>query len=62
MPIIVSIPLPKLHDHEVSEGIYLIGEPIPRPDLGDNRMACLANVCGVLALIELIVKPVEAHS
>ena len=48
--------IPKTDGVEISPGIFLIGEPMPRPDLGENKMACLANVNGTFCVIELSVK------
>jgi hypothetical protein len=48
-----NINLPKMDGIEISPGVYLIGEPIPRPDLGKTAMACLANVQGMLAVVQL---------
>ena len=48
--------LDNLDDYEVSPGVFLIGNPTPRPDLGDNKMACLANVNGALCVVELSIK------
>lgn len=45
--------LPETHDIEIAPGIFLIGEPVPRPDLGPMAMACLANVHGCLAVVQL---------
>lgn len=46
--------LPKLDGYEVRPGIVLIGEPSPCP--GSNKLRCLANVCGTLAVVELSIK------
>ena len=51
--IVGELLLPSLHGREVAPGVLLIGEPSPRPDLGPNKMACLANVRGELWLVEL---------
>lgn len=48
-----------LHDMdgmEITPGVFLIGNPTPRPDLGSNRMACLANVNGMLCTVELSIR------
>jgi hypothetical protein len=39
---------------EVRPGIRLIGEPTPIP--GTDKMRCLANVSGMLAVVELSIK------
>jgi len=51
-----SIVLPKLDGFEIIQGIYLIGEPTPRPDLGKTALACLANINGMLGVVELSIK------
>ena len=48
--------LPKTDGVEIYPGIFLIGSPTPRPDLGDNKMACLANFFGRLVVVELSIK------
>lgn len=45
--------LPPVNGREIAPGIVLIGEPSPRPDLGPNRLACLADVDGTLCVVEL---------
>lgn len=45
------INIPKFHGMEVSPGVVLIGEPTPLA--GTNKLKCLANVGGCLALVEL---------
>jgi hypothetical protein len=49
-----SILLESLDGREVSPGIYLVGEPSPVP--GSNKLRCLANVGGSLALVELALR------
>jgi len=51
-----TLTLPKCDGKEIKPGIILIGEPTPRPDLGPNALACLANVLGTLCLVQLSVK------
>ena len=51
-----KVELPKCDGKEICPGVRLIGEPTPRPDLGPNKMACLANVGGKLCLVELSLK------
>ncbi len=51
-----ELTLPKMNGVEISPGIWLIGEPTPRPDLGKVSMSCLANISGILAVIELTLK------
>lgn len=46
-----ALTLPKLDGREVSPGVWLIGEP--SPVAGTDKMRCLANVGGALALVEL---------
>jgi hypothetical protein len=43
--------IPKLDGREVRPGIVLMGEPSPVE--GTNKMRCLANVFGALAVVEL---------
>jgi hypothetical protein len=50
------ITLPKMNGTEISPGIWLIGEPTPRPDLGKTALVCLANVFGTLGLVQLSIK------
>ena len=51
--IVGELLLPSLDGREVAPDVFLLGEPSPRPDLGPNKMACLANVRGELWLVEL---------
>lgn len=46
--------LPKMANLEIRPGITLIGEPTPMP--GSNKLRCLANVLGCLAVVELSIK------
>jgi hypothetical protein len=46
--------LSKMDGAEVSPRIWLVGEPTPIP--GTNKLRCLANVDGALALVELSIK------
>ena len=48
--------LPKLDGVEITPGVFLIGEPTPRPDLGKTSLACLADVEGMLYTVELTIK------
>lgn len=54
--------LPKMDGREVKPGVYLIGEPLARPDLGDNSLVCLANVLGNLCLVELKIRLTLSNS
>jgi hypothetical protein len=45
------INLPNLDGVEIQPGITLIGEPYPI--VGTNKLRCLANVMGTLAVVEL---------
>lgn len=54
MIVIGDITLPKMSGAEVSPGIWLIGEPTPVP--GSNKLRCLADVNGTLAVVELTLK------
>ncbi len=45
---------------EVKPGVFLIGDPTPRPDLGSDRFACLANYNGMLCVVELSIKVIRA--
>lgn len=49
-----SMVLPKMDGTEIRPGIVLIGEPTPQP--GTNKLRCLANVMGMLAVVELSIK------
>jgi hypothetical protein len=56
--------LPDMDGWEVSPGIFIIGQPSPAPERGRDKMVALANVEGMLALIEIRIKPkqeVDAH-
>ena len=46
--------MPKFDGHEVRPGVYLIGEP--QAVAGTNKLRCLANVGGALAVVELTLK------
>lgn len=46
--------LPHLDGYEIRPGIILIGEPTPIEQT--NRLRCLANVDGTLAVVELSMK------
>ena len=48
-----QLTIPKTDGVEVAPGIVLIGKPSPRPDLGDNVLVCLANIKGMLGLVQL---------
>jgi hypothetical protein len=48
-----TVELPKTDGCEIRPGVFLIGEPTQRPDLGPNKMACLADVGGALCVVEL---------
>jgi hypothetical protein len=48
--------LSKMDGVEITPGIFLIGEPTPRSDLGDMSFACLANINGMLVVVELVAK------
>jgi len=43
--------LPKMNGKEISPGIWIIGEPTPV--IGTDKLRCLADVYGMLALVEL---------
>lgn len=43
-----------LNGKNIAPGITLIGEPAPVP--GTDKLRCLANVCGCLAIVELRLK------
>ena len=53
MPTEGELILPKMDGVEITPGIFLIGEPVPRPDLGKTALVCLAEVRGMLALVQL---------
>jgi hypothetical protein len=46
--------LPKMDGYEIRPDITLIGEPTPIP--GTDKLRCLANVLGCLAVVELSIK------
>jgi hypothetical protein len=46
-----TLDLPKMDGAEIRPGIVLIGEPAPMP--GTGKLRCLANVTGMLCLVEL---------
>ena len=47
------VTMPNLDGMEIKPGVFLIGNGTPRPDLGPNKLACLANVDGMLCTVEL---------
>lgn len=49
--------LPVMDGMEIQPGITLIGEPTPME--GTDKLRCLANVLGCLAVIELRIKFVK---
>jgi len=49
-----ELTLPKMDGMEVKPGIWLVGEPTPIE--GTDKLRCLANVFGALAVVELSVK------
>jgi hypothetical protein len=59
-----NLNLPKTDGIEIYPGIYLIGSPTARPDLGDNKMTCLANFFGNFVVVELSIRflPKELNS
>lgn len=52
--ILGEMALSKMDGLEVKPGITLIGEPYPIP--GTSKLQCLANVFGMLAIVELSIK------
>lgn len=46
-----TMTLPSLKGMEVRPGVFLLGEPFPIP--GTDKLQALANVGGVLCLIQL---------
>lgn len=52
--VIGNVTLPTMDGAEISPGIWLVGEPAPVS--GSNKLRCLADVNGALAVVELIVK------
>jgi hypothetical protein len=50
----MTMTMPKMDGHEVSPGIYVIGEPTPIP--GTNKMTALVNYHGALALAQLVMR------
>ena len=51
-----KLTLPKMDGVEIKPGVFLIGEPTPRPDLGKTSLVCLADVHGMLCTVELTIK------
>lgn len=51
-----KLTLPKMDGVEIKPGVFLIGEPTPRPDLGKTSLACLADIRGMLCTVELTIK------
>lgn len=49
-----TMELPKMDGVEIRPGVVLIGEPTPQP--GTDKLRCLANVSGMLCLVELSIK------
>jgi hypothetical protein len=49
-----TMTLPTMDGLEVSPWVFLIGEPTPIP--GTDKLRCLANVSGALAIVELKVR------
>ena len=48
------VQLPKMNSMEIRPGVTLIGEPSPIE--GSDKLRCLANVAGCLAVVELCIK------
>lgn len=44
----------KLDGQEISPGVFLVGEPTPRP--GTDKLVCLADVGGAFCFVELRLK------
>jgi len=49
-----KLDLPKMDGVEIRPGVTLIGEPSPEP--GTDKLRCLANVEGMLCVVELSIK------
>jgi len=49
-----ELTLPSMNGKEIAPGIFLIGEPSPQ--IGTDKLRCLANVYGMLCLVELGIK------
>lgn len=49
-----TMSLPKMDGMEIRPGVTLIGEPTPMP--GSDKLRCLANVSGMLCVVELSIK------
>jgi len=49
-----TMTLPKMDGMEIRPGVTLIGEPSPMP--GTDKLRCLANVSGMLCVVELGIK------
>ena len=50
MTIEATVVLPKMDGEEIAPDVFLIGEPSVR---ADGKLVCLANVRGMLAVLEL---------
>jgi hypothetical protein len=51
-----TLTLPSIYNEEIAPGVIALSEPTPRPDLGPNSMACLANANGMLCVVELSIR------
>ena len=49
-----TMSLPKMDGLEIRPGVTLIGEPSPME--GTDKLRCLANVDGMLCVVELSIK------
>jgi len=49
-----TLELPRMDGVLIRPGVQLIGEPTPVP--GTDTLRCLANVAGMLAVVELSIK------
>ena len=52
--------LPKWDGREIKPGVFLMGEPIPQPEVGKGEYRSLARVDGVVCMIRFEIK-VEIH-
>jgi len=52
--------LPPIKGHEIYPGVTALSDPVMRPDLGPCNMAVLADVDGVLCVVELSIRLKQA--
>jgi hypothetical protein len=55
-----TVLLPSMDQLEIKDGVILIGEPTPI--MGTDRLRCLANVYGMLAVVELRMRFIDKEA